>query len=61
MCYWILVPTALDQEWISLQRRAIHAEGLELSQVSHLVARIVRTHETYQLLITSIETFGKGS
>lgn len=58
-CFWILIPTALDQEWIALQRRTIQAEGLRSSQVCHLEAKIVQSKEAYRLKITNVETIDK--
>ncbi len=53
-CFWIIVPTDIDYQWVSIQKQVLRSKGLNSSQVSYMEAQIVNNENGYELLITSI-------
>ena len=55
-CFWVIIPSEIDQSWIAVQKQALRSKGLDSSQVSYMEARIVNDGNVYKLIITRIET-----
>lgn len=49
LCYWILVPSHTDQQWIAAQKKALATKALMPSQVSYMEARIIPGAAGHQL------------
>lgn len=55
-CFWVLVPSSVDQVWVSVQREAMKSEGFKSSQVSYTEARITPDGSSYELVVTRVVT-----
>jgi len=55
-CFWVIIPSEIDQSWIAVQKQVLRSKGLSSSQVSYMEARIVDDGVGYKLIITRIET-----
>lgn len=52
--FWILVPAAVDRQWIALQRSAIAERGMRAAEVREVEARFTGSDETPRLSITRV-------
>ena len=53
---WVLVPAAVDQQWIMVQKAALDARGLVGGDVSRMEARIRSQEDGYRLVVTNVAT-----
>jgi len=52
--FWVLVPTVLDRQWVSIQRQAMRSSNTATAEVSHMEAKIVTNEHGHMLVITKI-------
>ena len=55
-CFWVIIPSEIDQSWIAVQKQALRSKGLKSYQVSYMEATIANDGNGYKLIITRIET-----
>jgi len=53
-CFIVLVPSTVDQQWLSEQRSVLNSKGLRGSQISYMEAKIVWNGHAYELVITKM-------
>jgi hypothetical protein len=52
--FWVLVPSTLDKQWISVQKQAIKSSSIPGAEVSYMEAKIVTDGHGHKLVITKI-------
>jgi len=52
--FWVLVPSTLDKQWISVQKQAIKSSGIPGAEVSYMEARVVTDGNGHKLVVTKI-------
>lgn len=52
--FWVLVPSSLDRQWVSVQKQAMQSSGIPSSELSYMEARIVSDELSHRLVITKI-------
>jgi len=52
--FWVLVPSNLDRQWVSIQKEAMQSSRIPSSELSYMEARIVPGELNHGLVITKI-------